>query len=120
MTGGRVVILGPTGRNFAAGMSGGIAYVWDVDRDFLSKCNLGMVELERIETNDDIAELMKMVRQHAALTQSTVAQQVLNDWPEVLEDFVKVMPLDYKRVLTLRKQHDEEIETPLRGVPTSG
>ena len=99
MTGGRAVILGPTGRNFAAGMSGGIAYVWDRDKDFAMKCNLGMVELERVETDEDIQELRDLIVAHQQFTGSSVAELILGDWPSALNDFVKVMPTDYKRVL---------------------
>ena len=102
MTGGRVVILGPTGRNFAAGMSGGIAYVYDEDEAFTERCNTGMVALERVEQDADRAELRAMVEKHHAYTDSTVAERLLADWPAALDRFVKVMPLDYKRVLEER------------------
>jgi glutamate synthase (NADPH/NADH) large chain len=112
MTGGRAIILGPTGRNFAAGMSGGVAYVWDVDRDFELKCNLAMVELERVESDDDIAELLEMLELHQRHTGSEVAGRILADWPRVArEEFIKVMPIDYKRVLLERQRHDEELES---------
>jgi glutamate synthase domain-containing protein 3 len=115
MTGGRAIILGPTGRNFAAGMSGGIAYVWDVDRDFSLKCNLGMVELERVESGEDIAELREMIELHRQHTGSTVAEQILDDWPHtVYAQFVKVTPTDYKRVMQERRKHEEEEDTPVR------
>jgi glutamate synthase (NADPH/NADH) large chain len=104
MTGGRVVILGPTGRNFAAGMSGGIAYVWDPQDELLVNCNLGMVELEKVETDEGAAELRELVEKHHQYTGSTVAAEVLARWEEVLPQFVKVMPTDYKRVLEERKQ----------------
>jgi len=120
MTGGCAVILGHTGRNFAAGMSGGIAYVWDVDGDFLTKCNLGMVELEQVETDEDRAEVLSLVGQHAKHTGSTVARQVVDDWPKILPQFIKVMPIDYKRVLMERKRHDEEVEAPVHGVTSHG
>jgi glutamate synthase (NADPH) large chain len=120
MTGGRVVILGTTGRNFAAGMSGGIAYVWDCDGDFLEKCNLGMVELEAVAAAEDVAELHTLITRHAAMTQSAVASKILEQWPTVLDQFVKVMPIDYKRVLLERQLHDEETESTLHGVPTDG
>ena len=105
MTGGCVVILGRTGRNFAAGMSGGIAYVWAPDRDeFRVNCNLGMVELEDLQEDGDIAELHDMIASHAAFTASKVAQDVLERWDELLSQFVKVMPVDYKRVLAELKE----------------
>ena len=117
MTGGRVVILGPTGRNFAAGMSGGIAYVWDPEKDFLTRCNLGTVELERVEADQDIAELYSLLQLHVRYTGSTVAAKLVERWPEATNEFVKVMPTDYKRVLQERKKHDEEMEARVHGVP---
>ncbi len=110
MTGGRAVILGQTGINFAAGMSGGIAYVWDLQGNFQAKCNMGTVSLERLEHNEDIAELREMIELHKQYTNSDVAQRILDQWPEILTKFTKVMPIDYKRVLTERKKHNEEIE----------
>ncbi len=108
MTGGRVVILGPTGRNFAAGMSGGIAYVWAPDRDdFRLKCNLGMVELEDV-TEGDAAELKELIGLHQEYTGSTVAEKVLVDWPASIGSFVKVMPTDYKRVLEEMKAKEAQ------------
>jgi glutamate synthase (NADPH/NADH) large chain len=103
MTGGRVVILGPTGRNFAAGMSGGIAYVWDPGDVLLGNCNLGMVELERVDGDEDAAELRGLIEKHREHTGSAVAADVLERWDEVLPQFVKVMPTDYKRVLEEQK-----------------
>jgi glutamate synthase (NADPH/NADH) large chain len=107
MTGGRVVILGSTGRNFAAGMSGGVAYVLaDVD-DFRILCNLGTVELESVEDEEDIAELRSLIARHADLTKSTVAKSILEDWPNSIGRFIKVMPTDYKRVLLEMKQEEK-------------
>ena len=99
MTGGRAVILGETGRNFGAGMSGGIAYVWDRDGSFASRCNAGTFELESIEAADDIAELRRLIENHREYTGSTVADNILNDFDNQLGRFLKVMPNDYKRVL---------------------
>ncbi|MEX2168009.1 MAG: glutamate synthase-related protein [Pirellulales bacterium] len=100
MTGGRVVILGPTGRNFAAGMSGGIAYVLAPDRDaFRVACNLGMVELEEPVDDEDMDELRELITLHHNYTGSNVAAEILDGWNEYLPQFVKVMPTDYKRVL---------------------
>src|SRR5204862_6509587 len=110
MTGGRVVVLGPTGRNFAAGMSGGVAYVFDPDEEFLARCNLGTVELEKVVSDDDVAELLNLITLHYEYTESKVAERILNRWPDVLGQFIKVMPTDYKRVLAERQKHDEEIE----------
>jgi glutamate synthase domain-containing protein 3 len=98
MTGGRVVVLGRTGRNFAAGMSGGIAYVLDTDGDFRSRCNLGMVDLEPLLPKDT-ALLKALVERHVEHTGSEYAQDLLDRWGVVLPTFVKVMPRDYRRVL---------------------
>ena len=103
MTGGRVVILGPTGRNFAAGMSGGIAYVWNPTGDLETLCNPEMVELERLESKNDLAEVRELIERHLSYTGSTVARAVLDDWRRSVRQFVKVMPVDYKRVLEQRK-----------------
>ena len=99
MTGGRVVILGKTGRNFAAGMSGGIAYIWDPERRFKVRCNPEMVELESIEAEADADEVFELITNHERYTGSTVARDILVKWEENLAHFVKVMPTDYKRVL---------------------
>ena len=104
MTGGRAVVLGPTGRNFAAGMSGGIAYVWDPNGDFNLNCNLEMVGLESLEAEEDITELRELIQLHHMYTGSTVAEQLLDRWEDALGEFVKVMPTDYKRVLEEQKQ----------------
>ena len=120
MTGGRVVVLGPTGRNFAAGMSGGIAYILDPDNVFPQNCNPGMVELEKLIHEHDIDELRGLIQLHLDHTGSTVAENILNKWDTVLPQFVKVMPTDYKRVLAERAMHDEEQETNVHGVMTDG
>ncbi|MDP6443430.1 MAG: glutamate synthase large subunit [Pirellulaceae bacterium] len=109
MTGGVAVILGPTGRNFAAGMSGGVAYVWDAAGDFPIRCNLAMVELEPVTAEEDVAQLRELVQQHQELTGSAVAERVLDSWPDTLDQLVKVMPTDYKRVLEAQKQQAEGI-----------
>jgi glutamate synthase (NADPH/NADH) large chain len=114
MTGGRVVILGETGLNFAAGMSGGIAYVLDEAGNFAAHCNPDMVDLDPVESDQDIAELLHLIECHKDFTHSAVAIRLLNDWPNALEHFIKVMPRDYKRVLAERKKHDEEIESGTR------
>jgi glutamate synthase domain-containing protein 3 len=113
MTGGRAVILGPTGRNFAAGMSGGIAYIWDEHGDFNSKCNMGTVDLDPVDAEEDAVELRDLIEQHKEYTGSKQAEQILDAWPDVLNQFVKVMPTDYKRVLAERKKHDEEMEAAI-------
>jgi len=99
MTGGRVVVLGRTGRNFAAGMSGGIAYVIDWTDDFKIRCNKEMVDLERLEQPAEIAEVKKMIQTHAKMTSSLFAYRILADWEETLPRFVRVIPKDYKRML---------------------
>jgi glutamate synthase domain-containing protein 3 len=99
MTGGRAVILGRTGRNFAAGMSGGIAYVWDVDGQFKTRCNMGMVELFPVDHEADIQELKQLIEDHARYTESSVAKRVLDNWKKTVPQFVKVYPTDYRRVL---------------------
>lgn len=103
MTGGRVVILGKTGRNFAAGMSGGIAYIWDPEQRFKVRCNPEMVELETVESEADAEELHELIENHHRYTGSTVAEDILADWDASLGHFVKVMPTDYKRVLNERQ-----------------
>jgi len=99
MTGGRVVVLGSTGRNFAAGMSGGIAYVYDPNDEFLVRCNLAMVELEKLTDKADITILKELVEQHRQYTGSTVADAILKNWDQALKKFHKVMPTEYKRAL---------------------
>ncbi|MXW20301.1 MAG: glutamate synthase, partial [Gammaproteobacteria bacterium] len=99
MTGGRVVILGRTGRNFAAGMSGGVAYVWNPHGEFADLCNPEMVELEPLEAEPDRAEVRELIERHLRFTGSTVARAILEDWRNSVGQFVKVMPVDYKRVL---------------------
>ncbi|HEX4849964.1 MAG TPA: hypothetical protein VFV08_04110, partial [Puia sp.] len=103
MTGGRVVILGDTGRNFAAGMSGGIAYVYDVKGNFGSKCNMEMVDLDSL-SEEDVIEIKDMVQRHYAYTGSTVAKFVLDDFENQWKNFQKVFPKDYKKVLLERKE----------------
>jgi glutamate synthase domain-containing protein 3 len=99
MTGGRVVVLGPTGRNFAAGMSGGVAYVYDKDRRFAARCNVELVDLDQLE-EDDEEEVRALISEHVARTGSLVGRNVLASWERgARERFVKVMPRDYKRVL---------------------
>jgi glutamate synthase (NADPH/NADH) large chain len=99
MTGGRAVVLGPTGRNFAAGMSGGIAYVFDPEDKLLVNCNLEMVELEPVASAEDQNELKGMIENHLKFTGSAVAKRILASWTETLTQFRKVMPVDYKKAL---------------------
>ncbi len=99
MTGGTVVVLGATGRNFAAGMSGGVAYVLDLEKDFASKCNKQMVELEKLECSEEIETLRQVIQQHVHFTHSQLGAKLLENWQSTVGSFVKVMPKDYKRVL---------------------
>ena len=103
MTGGNAIILGATGRNFAAGMSGGIAYVYDVQHNFDSLCNKEMVDLDNIDQEDE-EFLNDMIRKHYQYTKSTVAKFILTDFENQLKNFVKVFPKDYKRILIEKKQ----------------
>ena len=113
MTGGRVVVLGPTGRNFAAGMSGGIAYVLDEDGDFPVRCNQDMSDLESLadQEPEEIEEVRRLIQRHTSYTASTLALEILEDWEQKVARFVKVMPRDYKRVLdALRSAHADGLE----------
>ena len=103
MTGGRAVILGPTGRNFASGMSGGIAYVWDTEDKFNAHCNMDMVDLEELVEAEDIAEVKQLIEKHLNYTGSVVASNILSDWDNQIGNFIKVMPRDFKRVLQQTK-----------------
>ena len=99
MTGGRVVVLGETGRNFAAGMSGGVAYVWDKNHNFDYFCNMDMVEINLVEDSNYRKELHELIRQHYLYTGSKLARTMLDDWNRYVEDFIQVVPIEYKRVL---------------------
>ncbi len=116
MTGGRTVVLGKTGRNFAAGMSGGIAYVLDQDRNFDYYCNMGMVEISLVEDLNDIRELKGLIEKHYQYTASGHAKNILDNWDKFLPNFIKVIPYEYKRVLEEEKlealkRKIEEVET---------
>ena len=108
MTGGRVVVLGPVGRNFAAGMSGGIAYVLDPERIFDFYCNMDMVEISLVDDKLDRKELHELVRQHYLYTGSALARTLLDDWNRVIDDFVKVIPIEYKHVLEQERMRQLE------------
>ena len=99
MTGGRVVVLGETGRNFAAGMSGGVAYVWDKNHNFDYFCNMDMVEINLVEEAQYRKELHELIRQHYLYTGSKLARTMLDDWHRYVDDFIQVVPIEYKRVL---------------------
>lgn len=103
MTGGRTVVLGSTGRNFAAGMSGGVAYVWDPSGDFDYFCNMEMVELSLIDDRADNRELHRLISAHYKHTRSPLAGRMLDDWDTYVGQFIKVIPIEYKKVL-----HDEK------------
>ena len=103
MTGGRVVVLGKTGRNFAAGMSGGLAYVWDKNHDFDYFCNMDQVEINLVEEASARKELHELIRQHYLYTGSALARRMLDDWNRYIEDFIQVTPIEYKRVLEEEK-----------------
>jgi len=107
MTGGRVVVLGPTGRNFAAGMSGGIAYVLDETGDFPNRCNMQLVSLEKLEDADEIEQVWKIIQRHQTYTKSVRATKILANWDTFHPKFVKVMPKDYKRVLESMKRVEQ-------------
>ncbi|MGO9809482.1 MAG: glutamate synthase large subunit, partial [Isosphaeraceae bacterium] len=109
MTGGAAVVIGGTGRNFAAGMSGGAAFVLDEAGDFRRRCNLEMVDLEPLCEADDIELVRDLLIQHAGYTGSTVAARLLSDWDDAVGKFVKVMPLDYRRVLQERKKAETDV-----------
>jgi glutamate synthase (ferredoxin) len=108
MTGGRVVVLGPTGRNFAAGMSGGIAYVLDERGDFAGHVNTQMVSLERLEDAAEITAVRRLVERHLEHTSSSRARQVLDAWEDMVPKFVKVVPRDYKRMLAAIARAEEQ------------
>ncbi|MGE3075539.1 MAG: glutamate synthase large subunit [Dehalococcoidia bacterium] len=113
MTGGRAVVIGKTGRNFGAGMSGGIAFVFDEDSTFPSRCNMEMVSLEALEEHEDLDLVQGLLERHVEYTGSTVASRILKDWPALSAKFVKVMPNEYRRVLneaSMRAGTDETRE----------
>ena len=103
MTGGRVVVLGETGRNFAAGMSGGVAYVWDKHHNFDYFCNMDMVEINLVEEASSRKELHELIRQHYLYTGSALARTMLDDWNRYVDEFIQVVPIEYKRVLEEEK-----------------
>jgi glutamate synthase (ferredoxin) len=112
MTGGRVVILGTTGRNFAAGMSGGIAYVLDEAGDFERRCNRELVELQPLADEDDVAVVLELIHKHSEYTRSNRAAKVLAAWEALRPKFVKVMPRDYRRVLAAQAKAKSEGREP--------
>ncbi len=108
MTGGRVIVLGPAGRNFGAGMSGGVAYVLDEHGDFHTKVNKEMVEVGPLEEPEEIAAVGAMIERHYGCTKSARARQVLDNWNEMVKKFVRVLPRDYKRMLAgIARAHEQ-------------
>jgi glutamate synthase (ferredoxin) len=105
---GKVVVLGPTGRNFAAGMSGGVAYILDEKGDFATRCNKQMVALENFEDAEEAESVRQMIQRHAEFTKSQRAAKVLAHWEKYSGMFVKVMPKDYKRVLNALKKAQQQ------------
>jgi glutamate synthase domain-containing protein 3 len=118
MTGGRVVVLGPTGRNFAAGMSGGIAYVLDIEDTFAERCNSELVELETPEA-EDFEEIHALVEEHCDRTGSAVATRVLAEWDALVGCWVKVMPTDYRRALAEQAAKSAHDVAGLNGRPAA-
>jgi glutamate synthase (NADPH/NADH) large chain len=114
MTGGRVVVLGITGSNFAAGMSGGVAYVFNENGNFDYYCNMGMVELSLVDEKEDINELTDLIRRHYNYTGSKKAGMILDDLNKYLQMFIKIVPYDYKKVL--QEQKLEEIRKKIADV----
>ena len=106
MTGGKAVILGATGRNFGAGMSGGIAYIYDKDKDFDKNCNKETFEIESL-LEEDLKDLKELITNHFTYTGSVVAEKIIESWDIEVERFIKVMPTDYKRVLNEMKLRKE-------------
>ena len=108
MTGGRVVILGTTGKNFAAGMSGGIAYVLDLDSDLYKKVNKSMVKIERVSDKYDVQELKSMIKEHVAYTNSEIGKEILDHFKEYLPKFKKIIPEDYEKMMSAILQMEEK------------
>ena len=108
MTGGRVAILGKTGKNFAAGMSGGVAYVLDVDSDLYTKVNKQMVNIEHVTSKVDVSELKEMIEEHVKDTNSEIGKEILDNFKEYLPKFKKIIPHDYEKMLTMILQMEEK------------
>jgi glutamate synthase (NADPH/NADH) large chain len=115
MTGGVVVVLGSTGRNFAAGMSGGMAFVYDDDQTFRARCNRAMVELQPLSDDSDVWLVQKLLDDHQRYTGSTLAKRILDNWEAVVESFIKIMPIEYKRVLQERRAKAEREAVEMAG-----
>ena len=104
MTKGTVVVLGDTGRNFGAGMSGGLAYVFDEADDFQNRCNKEMVDVEKVQSSEDVKELFSLIKKHNLYTQSRKASRILGNWEQEVNKFVKVIPKQYKKILLEKKK----------------
>ena len=109
MTGGLVIVLGETGKNFAAGMSGGMAFIYDVDKTFHSRCNREMVDLDPL-SDADLALLHAKIEKHFQFTKSEVAERMLNNWETESQHFVKVMPRDYKKALAQKSDKNAKVD----------
>jgi len=120
MTGGRIVVIGPTGRNFGAGMSGGVAYVYDPAGDLAIRVNKEMVELEPLVDDEDLDLVRGLLDRHLGYTGSTVAAGLLENWPTVAGKFVKVMPVEYKRALREQREEQERATGVAEGVGADG
>jgi glutamate synthase (NADPH/NADH) large chain/glutamate synthase (ferredoxin) len=120
MTGGVVVVLGQTGRNFAGGMSGGIAFVLNEDGKFEQRCNLGMVELEPVRDPEDKALLKDLIIRHAGYTASRKANAILNRWDDFLPQFVKIVPIEYRKVIEARKVAAQKVHSAQKASPVHG
>src|SRR3954453_8883529 len=116
MTGGVVVVLGSVGRNFAAGMSGGSAFVWDPNQTFRSKCNMDMVELEPLAEESDLWLVHGLIEDHVRLTGSPRGKKLLDNWDHLVARFVKVMPIEYKKVLERRRSTTRPHKLMVAGV----
>ena len=110
MTGGRVIVLGKTGKNFAAGMSGGIAYVLEEGEDFTDKCNMEFIEIEPLQEEDDIKAVYDTIAEHYKLTESKKAKTILDNWEQYLGKFKRVIPTVYKQILNARKAENAGLQ----------
>jgi glutamate synthase domain-containing protein 3 len=115
MTGGYALILGPTGRNFAAGMSGGVAYVYDSENTFSGNCNRELVDFDPLE-EEDLMRIKKLIKNHQTFTNSGIAKNILGDFENAVQSFIKVMPRDYKVVLLKNKAKEQVMP---QGIPDS-
>ena len=108
MTGGRVVVLGQTGKNFAAGMSGGVAYVLDMESDLYMKLNKSLVAIEAVSSKYDVMELNELIKEHVAYTNSAIGKEILENFGDYLPKFKKIVPHDYKRMMSLISSFEQQ------------